>query len=145
MKFNLAGLVAAPFTPFAPNGDLALEVVPRLARTLAGNGVSGAFICGTTGEGASMPSGERRQVAEAKTKIPTLAGIKFTYEDLDDYAAARAIGGRDYEVLFGRDENLLTGLGLGAKGAVGSTYNYAAPLYHRIIRAHAAGDTVTAE
>jgi N-acetylneuraminate lyase len=82
---------------------------------------------------------------EARVKIPTLAGIKFTYEDLDDFSAARAIGGSDYDILFGRDEILLTGLGLGATGAVGSTYNYAAPLYHRIIRAHAAGDIVTAQ
>ncbi len=237
MKFNLKGLVAAPFTAFTLGGELAIDVIPRQARTLAGNGVIGAFICGTTGEGSSLTSEERRRVAEAwvaarpaglnvivhvghlsgreagalarhaqdcgadaiaavapsffkptgvaelvawcaqvaaaapklpfyyyhipsmtnvtipaaaflteaRTKIPTLAGIKFTYEDLNDFKAAHAIGGSDHEVLFGRDEILLTGLGLGATGAVGSTYNYAAPLYHRIIRAHAAGDLATAE
>jgi N-acetylneuraminate lyase len=84
-------------------------------------------------------------LAEARTKIPTLAGIKFTYEDLDDYRATRAIGGDDYDVLFGRDEILLTGLQAGATGAVGSTYNYASPLYLRIMRAFAAGDRATAE
>lgn len=84
-------------------------------------------------------------LAVAKTRIPTLAGIKFTYEDLDDYRAARALAGSDYDILFGRDEILLTGLRLGATGAVGSTYNYAAPLYHRIMRTHAAGDRAAAE
>ena len=38
------------------------------------------------------------------------------------------------------DEALLLGLGLGAHGAVGSTYNFAAPLYLQLISAHAAGD-----
>jgi N-acetylneuraminate lyase len=43
-------------------------------------------------------------------------------------------------MLWGRDENLLSALVLGCKGAVGSTYNYAAPLYLRIINAFTATD-----
>src|SRR5436189_6028694 len=65
MKFSLPGLVAAPFTAFRAAADLALDVIPRQARTLAGNGVIGAFVCGTTGEGASMTSDERRRGTEA--------------------------------------------------------------------------------
>lgn len=237
MKPSLSGLIAAPFTPFDSNGNIALDVVPRLAKLLAGNGVSGAFVCGTTGEGYSMTTDERKQVAavwrkatppglklivhvghssigegrslarhaeeigadaistvapsffkppgvaelvgwcrdvaaaapglpfyyyhipsmtgvtipaadflrEADGTIPTLAGIKFTYEDLDDYRAARAFNGGRYTVLFGRDEILLRGLQLGAPGAVGSTYNYAAPLYRRVMQAFAAGDLAAAE
>jgi N-acetylneuraminate lyase len=38
-------------------------------------------------------------------------------------------------MLFGSDEMLLSGLVVGAHGAVGSTYNFAAPLYNRIIAA----------
>jgi N-acetylneuraminate lyase len=71
--------------------------------------------------------------------------VKFTFEDLEDFSAARVLGGTDYDILFGRDEILLDGLKLGATGAVGSTYNYAAPLFSRIIAAHAAGDLATAE
>jgi N-acetylneuraminate lyase len=33
-------------------------------------------------------------------------------------------------MLFGRDEILLAGLTMGAKGAIGSTYNYAAAIYN---------------
>ncbi|HEX2860218.1 MAG TPA: dihydrodipicolinate synthase family protein [Lacunisphaera sp.] len=80
----------------------------------------------------------------ANGRIPTLVGVKFTHEDLVDYAAARACENGRYHLLFGRDEILLSGLELGAPGAVGSTYNYAAPLYHRIMQAHAAGDLETA-
>ena len=65
MKFSLPGLVAAPFTPFRADGEIACDVIPRQARTLAANGVIGAFVCGTTGEGASMTSDERRRVTEA--------------------------------------------------------------------------------
>ena len=41
---------------------------------------------------------------------------------------------------FGRDELLLSALELGARGAVGSTYNYAAPLYQALIAASDQGD-----
>src|SRR5437016_2444778 len=65
MKKTLSGLIAAPHTPFQADGTLALEVIPAQARLLANNGVAGAFICGTTGEGASLTSEERRRVVEA--------------------------------------------------------------------------------
>jgi N-acetylneuraminate lyase len=47
-------------------------------------------------------------------------------------------------MLWGRDENMLSALVLGAKGAVGSTFNYAAPLYHRLIDAFNSNDLVLA-
>ncbi|KAB2918315.1 MAG: hypothetical protein F9K30_17955, partial [Dechloromonas sp.] len=51
MKYMPPGLVAAPFTPFLPNEAVDFSAVPSLAQQLARNGVVGAFICGTTGEG----------------------------------------------------------------------------------------------
>ena len=229
---HLSGLIAAPHTPFRPDGALALELVAQQARLLAHNGVSGAFICGTTGEGPSLTNDERRKVAEAwiaarpaglavvvhvghlcladarslaahaqqigadaiatvapsffkpaaqaelvewcaqvaagaptlpfyyytipsmtgvalssadflaaaESRIPNLVGIKFTFENLMDFTRATTHAGGKFNVLFGRDETLLAGLGLGAKGAVGSTYNFAAPLYLRIIDAFKRGD-----
>jgi N-acetylneuraminate lyase len=236
MRFSLPGLTAAPFTPFHPDGSVALATIPALARLLAGNGVSGAFVCGTTGEGYSLTIAERRQVLEAwrsaapaglkvvahvghptvadsrelarhaqetgadafstlapsffkpagvkelvawcrevaaaaprlpfyyyhipsmtgvtikvadflreaADQIPNLAGVKFTFEDLEDYRACVAFGGGRYDLLFGRDEILLDSLRLGATGAVGSTYNYMAPVYQRVITAFRAGDLVRA-
>ena len=47
-------------------------------------------------------------------------------------------------MLWGRDENMLPALSLGAPGAVGSTYNYAAPLYLDLMAAHASGDLASA-
>lgn len=77
-------------------------------------------------------------------KIPNLAGVKFTYEDLMDYQLCRRLDGGRFDMLYGRDEILLCGLVLGARGAIGSTFNYIAPLYIRLIGAFEAGDLDTA-
>ena len=236
MNQVLTGLIAAPHTPFHPDGSIAYDVIPRQAALLGANGVSGAFICGTTGEGASLTSEERRRVVEAwaaakpasvalivhvghlsqseatalarhaqeaganaiatiapsffrppavaelvawcapiaaaaprlpfyyyhmpamtgvtfpaadflqaaADRIPTLAGVKFTHENLMDFGRAAELQSGRFNLLFGRDEILLAGLALGARGAVGSTYNFAAPLYLRIIEAFNRGDLAAA-
>ena len=226
------GLIAAPFTPMRSDGQVNLDAIAPYARWLHRNGVVGAFICGTTGEGMSLTMDERRQVAErwvaaapaglrvivhvghncladcrtlacaravasartaspawrpssssrpewkdlvdwceqvaaaaaelpfyyyhmpsmtgvsvkvseflrlASKRIPNLAGIKFTFEDLEDYERCLQFEGGRFDVLFGRDELLLSALDLGARGAVGSTYNFAAPLYQAIYRGLRAG------
>lgn len=94
-----------------------------------------------TGVAASMTE----FLALAEDRIPNLAGIKFTSEDLMEYAACLRYKGGRFDILFGRDEILLSALALGAKGAVGSTYNYAAPIYHEVIRAFEAGDMEAAQ
>lgn len=75
----------------------------------------------------------------ALARIPTFAGIKFTHENLLDYSLTVTAAAGKYPVLFGRDEILLGALALGATGAVGSTYNYMAPVFHRIMAAFTAG------
>ena len=77
-------------------------------------------------------------------RIASLAGVKFTCEDLMDFGRCVRLEGGRFNMLFGRDEMLLAGLVLGADGAVGSTYNYAAPLYQRILAAYRNGDLSTA-
>jgi N-acetylneuraminate lyase len=231
------GLIAAPLTPFHADGSLNLDPVPAYARWLHQQGVSGAFVCGTTGEGVSLTMAERLQVAEhwvraapaglrvivhvghnaladcrqlaahaaqigasavacmppvffkpagvaglvnwcaavaaaapglpfyyyhipamtgvdlpmadflpaASARIANFAGIKFTYEDLDDYQRCVAYADGAYAILFGRDELLLSALRIGARGAVGSTYNFAAPLYLRLIDNFVRGDAAAAE
>lgn len=73
-------------------------------------------------------------------KIPNFVGIKYTHEDFMDYLSCLNFANRKYDMLWGRDENMLSALVLGAKGAVGSTYNYAAPLYRALIDAFDQGD-----
>ena len=81
----------------------------------------------------------------AAGRIPNLAGAKFTYENLMDYAACLRLDGGRYDMLIGRDEILLAGLALGAKGAVGTIYGFAAPVFVSIIQAFEAGDLAVAQ
>lgn len=77
---------------------------------------------------------------EVDNQIPTFRGIKYTHEDFMDFLSCLNFKERKYDMLWGRDENMLSSLVLGAKGAVGSTYNYAAPLYLDLITAYNRGD-----
>lgn len=231
---HLQGLIAAPFSPMHADGSLHLELISSYYNLLKANGNSGAFICGSTGEGVSLTLEEKKRVAEAwasatkgddefkvitlvggtclqdavelaqhaqsialhavsfttpsyfkpvsvqllaeccktvadavpqmpfyyyhipvltgvnfqmiellaevEEKISNFAGIKYTHEDFMDFLSCLRFSNGKYNMLWGRDENLLSALVLGAKGGVGSTYNYAAPLYANLIDAYNRGD-----
>ncbi len=235
MQKHLTGLIAAPYTAMNKDFSINLDIIEKQAESLITNGISGAFICGTTGEGLSLTIEERMKIAErwvsvakgrliiivhvghtclhdsmalaahakkigadaiasigpcyfkpntvsalisfcaeiAKSavdlpfyyyhipsfsgvklmmidflkneNIPNLAGIKFSHEDLMDFCQCLNLDNGKYDMLFGKDEILLSALVLGAKGAVGSTYNFSAPLYHLIMTACSAGDMETAQ
>jgi len=70
---------------------------------------------------------------------PNFAGVKYTHEDFMDFLSCLRFQDGKYDMLWGRDENMLSALILGSKGAVGSTFNYIAPLYHDLIRAYENG------
>lgn len=232
MTTRLRGLVAATYTPFNPDRSLDLAAVPPLVERLLADGVSGLYVCGSTGEGVSLSTPERKRVTEAfiaaaanrvpvvvqvghnslaeacdlaahaqaagadatsamppsyfkpgsvamlveccaeiaaaapklpfyyyhipvmtgvvvpmttflteaAGRIPNLAGLKYTANTLHEYQECVALDGGRFDVLFGFDELLLPALAVGAAGAVGSTFNIAAPLYRRVIDAFARGD-----
>lgn len=93
-----------------------------------------------TGLSHSMPD----FLAQAPARIPTLAGLKFTNPDLMSYQYVLRADGGAWDVPFGVDEHMLGALAMGAKGAVGSGFNFAAPIYNRLLRAFAAGDLAMA-
>jgi len=93
-----------------------------------------------TGVNLSMPD----FLGVAKQRIPNLAGLKFTNPDLMSYQLCLRAGGGAFDCPWGIDEALLAALAMGATGAVGSTYNFAAPIYHRLMAAFAKGDLPTA-
>jgi len=228
-NIKLEGLIAAPFTPFHTNGELNLKQIPKYYQFLKQNGVTGAFICGSTGEGVSLTKVEKMDVAAAwgkataqdpdfkvmtllggtclsdckslakharevglygvsftapsyfkpgnvsvlaemcaeianevpdmpfyyyhipvltganlnmidllsavDGKIPNFAGVKYTHEDFMDFLSCMNFSDGKYDMLWGRDENMLSALVLGTKGAVGSTFNYLTPLYKQLIAA----------
>jgi N-acetylneuraminate lyase len=83
-------------------------------------------------------------LAMAPARIPTLTGIKFTNSDLMAYQQCLSAADGRFDIPFGSDEFLLAALALGATSAVGSTYNFAAPIYHRLLAAFAKGDLAAA-
>ena len=93
--------------------------------------------------GVAFPMAEF--LARAGDRIPTLAGIKFTNPDLMAYQLCLQAGGGAFDVPYGVDEALLAALSLGAQGAVGSSYNFAAPLYQRLLRAFQTQDLAAAQ
>ncbi|WP_317195571.1 dihydrodipicolinate synthase family protein [Echinicola shivajiensis] len=228
MKIDkIKGLIAATFTPFDKSGKVNISLIPSLASSLKTQGISGAFIAGTTGEGAALTLSEKldlikawapfssedfkvismlggtnqkeaielamaaqenglyataltapyymrptsveqlldyiQPIAEAAPdlplyfyhipllskvelsmldflklageRIPNFAGIKYTHNDLMEFNRCLRFEEGKYDILWGWDETMLAGLAMGAKGAVGSTYNYAGSLYQEILLA----------
>lgn len=221
---KLTGLIAAPHTPFTADGSVNYPVIDQIAEHLIKQGINGAYVLGTTGEGIHCSVEERKKVAErwvsasagklsitlhtgalsiadslelsrhaetldifatsvigpcffkpgniedlveycrinaaaapskgfyyyhsgmsgvnldmeqflqvAADRIPNLTGIKFNSIDMYEYQRCVRVNNGQFDIPFGVDEFLPAGLACGAVGAVGSTYNYAAPLYHRLI------------
>ncbi len=230
---RFTGLIAATHTPFHANGALRLEIIEKQAAALLTDGVSGVFVCGTTGEGLSMTVAERMQAAQRWTEvakgtalrvivhigacalgdvkalasdaakngaagvamiapsffrpdtpaalaacckevaascpdtpffyydiptfthvrlsmpeflslairdIPNYAGLKFTHDDLVTLQICLHDCGEQIDILSGIDELLLPALAIGVRGAVGSSYNFAAPIYHSLMKSLAADD-----
>ena len=77
---------------------------------------------------------------KAAKRIPNFAGIKYSNEDHMDLLSCLQYSGNNYDIFWGRDENLLSAMAMGARAAIGSTYNYIAPLYHDLIKAFLRND-----
>ncbi len=88
--------------------------------------------------GVALPMAEL--LDRAGERIPNFAGIKYTAPTVHEYQSCRERDGGRWEILFGVDEMLLSGLAAGAEAAIGSTYNFAAPLYRRLWEAFERGD-----
>lgn len=92
--------------------------------------------------GVSMDMIEFLQTAG--TMIPNLAGIKYTSPTIQEYQACLNFENGRFDILYGLDELLLPALAVGAKGAIGSTYTFAAPLYKKTVDAFKRGDLAAA-
>ncbi|MEO5995490.1 MAG: dihydrodipicolinate synthase family protein [Chitinophagaceae bacterium] len=76
--------------------------------------------------------------------IPNLAGIKYTASTIQEYQACLNYEKGKFDILYGLDELLLPALAVGAKGAIGSTYTFAAPIYLKTIEAFNNGNLALA-
>lgn len=134
----IAALAPSYFKP--KSIDLLVECCESIASSAPQTPFYFYDIPSLTGVAFSMKSFLER----AQHRIPTLAGIKFTNSDLMMYQQCLQWDEAKFDIPWGVDECLLAALSLGAQGAVGSSYNFAAPLYLRIIAAFNQGDLATA-
>jgi N-acetylneuraminate lyase len=89
-----------------------------------------------TGVSFSMPD----FLGLAPERISNLVGLKFTNPDLMAYQKCLRVSDGRFDIPWGVDEYLLAALACGAIGGVGSSYNFAAPVYNRLIQAFQRGD-----
>jgi N-acetylneuraminate lyase len=87
--------------------------------------------------GVSMPVD--RFLIEASRRIPNLAGAKFSNPDLVSYRRCLDVEAGRFDLPWGVDEALLGALATGARGGVGSSYNWAPRLSMDLMSAFAAG------
>lgn len=68
---KIKGLIVAPFTAFDKNNVVNLKMVTEQAEMYKRNGLSGVFICGTTGESSALTMKEKKQLFEEWSKQKT--------------------------------------------------------------------------
>jgi N-acetylneuraminate lyase len=61
---RINGFIVAPFTPFKTDGSINLNMIYNYSDLVVRNGLNGIFVCGTSGEGYSMTTEERKAVAK---------------------------------------------------------------------------------
>lgn len=75
-----AGLIAATFTPMKDDGEVDLALIAPMTEAILQRGVQGLYVCGSTGEGLSLSSAERRAVAgefinAAAGRVPVIVQV----------------------------------------------------------------------
>lgn len=93
-----------------------------------------------TGLSFSMPE----YLEQAPARIPNLAGLKYSNPDLVAYLHCLRAGGGRWDLPWGVDECMVGALATGARGFVGSSFNFGAPIYQRLIAAFERGDLAAA-
>jgi len=77
---------------------------------------------------------------EAKDKIPTLIGVKFTSSDLHDATTASLLYKGQYDIITGADGIILAALSLGIRGFIGITFTMVGKTLNRMIKAFDEGN-----
>jgi dihydrodipicolinate synthase/N-acetylneuraminate lyase len=78
--------------------------------------------------------------AETPARLTNFRGIKFSDADLHVFSSCVAFADGRFDILYGRDEQALGALAMGAKGFIGSTYNYVGRVGVAMIAAFNKGD-----
>jgi N-acetylneuraminate lyase len=86
-----------------------------------------------------------RFVELARSAEINFCGLKFTDSDQELFARLCSDLTDGEGMWWGRDEELRSGIRAGATGAIGSTYNFAAPVYEAVLEERRGGDPGRAE
>ena len=73
-------------------------------------------------------------------EIPTFAGLKNSYNDLVDYQQCIHLAKDDYALYWGTDEVFMMVYAAGNRNYVGSTYNFMAETYFKMLDAYHTGN-----
>ncbi|MFP6753972.1 MAG: dihydrodipicolinate synthase family protein [Pirellulaceae bacterium] len=126
----------APFFFKPTSVDALLDYIEPIAQAAADTPLYFYDIPSMTGVHLSMVE----MLEKARSRVPSLRGMKYTNADLMQMQRCMHVDDGYFDVLFGHDPALAAGWRLGIRGAVGSTYNFAAPIYTRLIEAIGEGD-----
>lgn len=140
-KLGVAAIAALAPSYFKP---ATLESLVECSRSIAAAALGVPFyfydIPSMTGVRFSMPG----YLELASTRIPTLTGLKYSNPDLMAYQRCCQVENGRFDIPWGIDEYLLAALAVGAIGGVGSSYNFATPIYQRMSVAFEKGDLAAA-
>jgi N-acetylneuraminate lyase len=93
--------------------------------------------------GVHLPMVELLQ--QGRQQIPTLRGLKYTNADFLQLQRCLQVEDGYFDILFGHDAVLAGGWTYGVRGAIGTTYNFMAPLYHELLEAFDRQDEVAVQ
>ena len=140
-KLGVTALSATPPCYFRPRSqEVLIECMAEIASAAPEVPFYYYFIPKFCGNGVSMVD----FLPAASRRIPNLKGVKFSDLFVADYQSCLDLDKGRFDVLWGCDEMLLSALVVGAKAAVGSTYNFMAPIYCRVMAAFEDGDLAEA-
>ena len=139
---NVFGISAtAPFYQKPANVDLLVDVCAEIASCASAKHFYYYHIPVLTN--VSVPISELLKKADAR--ISNLKGVKYTHNDLEEYLVASSLSNGKFEMMAGIDEIALASRAFGARGYIGSTYNFMAPLYYRMFDAFDKGEFIEAK
>ncbi|KAK7825250.1 hypothetical protein U0070_009739 [Myodes glareolus] len=126
-------------------GALSLKESQELAQHAAEIGADGIAVIAPFFFKSQSKVRAEELLGGIQEKIPTFQGLKFSDTDLLDFGqCVDQNHQRQFALLFGVDEQLLSGLIMGATGAVGSTYNYLGKKTNQMLEAFEQKDFTSA-
>jgi len=138
-KFDAIAILA-PHYFILNKAEVLAQICIEVGKTVPNMGLYFYHIPVLTGISVSMIE----FLEKINNQLPNFLGIKYTHHDMMEFNRCLNFENGKYDILWGWDEVFLGGMAMGARGGVGSTFNYAAPLYHQLIDSFHNGDLVQA-